>query len=70
MTPDTNEIDSGRVPDGTGLSQAEPQEGLGPSGFDPSRDCRWCFGGWYTSYSGGIAHKRPCDYCNREGVRR
>src|SRR5687768_15652976 len=27
----------GRVPDGTGLSQAEPQEGLGPTGFDPSR---------------------------------
>jgi hypothetical protein len=31
------EQDHGRVPDGTGLSQAEPQEGLGPSGFDPSR---------------------------------
>jgi hypothetical protein len=31
------EQDNGRVPDGTGLSQAEPQEGLGPSGFDPSR---------------------------------
>lgn len=30
--------DDGRVPDGTGLSQAEPQEGLGPTGFDPSRD--------------------------------
>ena len=28
--------DIGRVPDGTGLSQAEPS-GLGPSGFDPSR---------------------------------
>jgi hypothetical protein len=27
----------GRVPDGTGLSQAEPEAGLGPSGFDPSR---------------------------------
>jgi hypothetical protein len=34
------EQDHGRVPDGTGLSQAEPQsaQGLGPSGFDPSRD--------------------------------
>jgi len=30
--------ETGRVPDGTGLSQAEPQEGLGRSGFDPSRD--------------------------------
>lgn len=29
--------DSGRVPDGTGLSQAEPVSRLGPSGFDPSR---------------------------------
>ena len=31
----------GRVPDGTGLSSpTEPQssQGLGPSGFDPSRD--------------------------------
>jgi len=28
---------SGRVPDGTGLSQAEPS-GLGPPGFDPSRE--------------------------------
>jgi len=29
--------DSGRVGKPTGLSQAEPQEGLGPTGFDPSR---------------------------------
>lgn len=29
--------DVGRVPDGTGLSQAEPVSRLGPSGFDPSR---------------------------------
>lgn len=29
--------DDGRVPDGTGLSQAEPASRLGPSGFDPSR---------------------------------
>jgi hypothetical protein len=27
----------GRVADATGLSQAEPKEGLGPPGFDPSR---------------------------------
>lgn len=27
----------GRVPDGTGLSQAEPVARLGPPGFDPSR---------------------------------
>jgi hypothetical protein len=32
------EQDDGRVPDGTGLSSpTEPQEGLGPTGFDPSR---------------------------------
>lgn len=31
------EQDYGRVPDGTGLSQAEPASRLGPSGFDPSR---------------------------------
>ena len=32
------EQDSVRVPDGTGLSSpTEPQEGLGPTGFDPSR---------------------------------
>lgn len=30
----------GRVGKPTGLSQAEPQEGLGPSGFDPSREAR------------------------------
>jgi transcriptional regulator with XRE-family HTH domain len=30
--------DNGRVPEGTGLSQAEPQERLVPSGFDPSRN--------------------------------
>jgi hypothetical protein len=29
--------DVGRVGKPTGLSQAEPQERLGPSGFDPSR---------------------------------
>ena len=32
---------SERVPDGTGLSQAEPVSRLGPSGFDPSR-CAHC----------------------------
>lgn len=31
------EEDVGRVPDGTGLSQVEPQEGLAPTGVDPSR---------------------------------
>lgn len=29
--------DNGRVPEGTGLSQAEPGSRLGPTGFDPSR---------------------------------
>ena len=30
--------DMGALPSATGLSQAEPQGRLGPSGFDPSRD--------------------------------
>jgi hypothetical protein len=30
--------DLGRVADATGLSQVEPQEGLAPPGFDPSRE--------------------------------
>lgn len=33
---DINEL--GRMADATGLSQAEPQSGLGPSGFDPLRN--------------------------------
>lgn len=33
--------DVGRVPDGTGLSQAEPSSSLGPTGFDPSRGLFW-----------------------------
>jgi hypothetical protein len=36
----------GRVPDGTGLSQAEPVSRLGPSGFDPSRKVRRTLSKW------------------------
>lgn len=51
---------TGRVGKPTGLSQAEPQEGLGPSGFDPSRvandQCPVCPGeldtGWECNSCG------------------
>jgi hypothetical protein len=38
MTTDDKPQDTGASVTPNGLSQAEPQEGLGPSGFDPSRD--------------------------------
>jgi hypothetical protein len=72
--------DIGRVPDGTGLSQAEPQEGLGPPGFDPSRDagpmrvaeCPSCEDGkvWKSRYGGNDPDvwDVPCEHCGGSGL--
>lgn len=34
--------------------------------------CQWCNDGcgWYTSYSGGVAHWVPCDHCNYDGLQK
>lgn len=37
----------------------------------PNDACKWCNGRfWYTSYSGGSPHERPCEYCNPAGLPR
>lgn len=66
--------DNGATPLGSGLSQVEPvpvspadAASIPSAGFK----CKWCtHDGWYTSYSGGVAHDAPCDHCNSEGVPR
>ena len=49
-----------------GIRMTDADNGVMPENR-PS--CKWCADkGWFTSWNGGFAHVKPCEYCNSDGT--